>query len=82
MTLPQAFQLFEYWDDHPPEHEALAIALRVYTTWGKDTKPLTREEHQKSLEQRWAAGAMNPKEMFELFGEKPVQLDVRQPTMH
>jgi hypothetical protein len=75
MTLPQAMDLFKYWDDHPPEHEAMAIALRVFTTWGKDpAKPPTPAEIQKSLENRWNAGAMNPKQLFELFGDKPVQM--------
>lgn len=73
MTLPQVFELFEYWNDFPPEHEFLAMFARVYTTWKpKNFKELTPEQqqdaHRKSLEERWAAGAMNPRQMFEAMG--------------
>lgn len=72
MTLPQAFQLFRYWNDNPPEHELLAIALQVYTSWRPNPKPVSKEaaaaEQRASLEQRWKAGAMNAKQLFEMTG--------------
>ncbi len=73
MTLPEAMELFEYWDNFPPEHELLRIAISVYTTWQPEKK-LTEEEivvqHRKSLEQRWKGGAMNVKQLFEATGGK------------
>lgn len=40
--------------------------------WEGRAKPLTEAEviaaHRKSLEQRWAAGAMNPKQLYEATG--------------
>ena len=72
MTLWQARALFEYWKGHPPEHEAAAIMLRAQTTWEPEGPPLTEEQsiaaHRKSLEQRWRAGAMNPKQLLDLMG--------------
>jgi hypothetical protein len=66
MTLPQAMELFDYWQDAPPEHEILAMLARVYTTWKpQSVKP---KDHQASLEERWAAGAMNAKQIFEAMG--------------
>jgi hypothetical protein len=73
MTLPEALDLFDYWDECPPENEMLAMLARVYTTWQpKSAKTKTAEqiqdEHRKSLEARWKGGAMNPKQMFEAMG--------------
>lgn len=73
MTLPQANELFVYWQESPPEHEALAMLLRIYTTWEPKGKPMTDEErtaaHRASLEARWASGAaMNAKQMLEATG--------------
>lgn len=73
MTLPQAYELFDYWDSHPPEHESLAALLSVYTTWEPaNARPMTEEEaqieHRKDLERRWKAGSMNVKQMFEAMG--------------
>lgn len=73
MTLPQAFSLLRYWKRHPPACELLEIGIRTYTGWGKEPpRPPTRQELQKSLEQRWNAGALNPKQLYEIFGGKPV----------
>jgi hypothetical protein len=68
MTLPQVYDLFDYWADHPPVPEIGEILLRVYTTWKGRDKPQPEAEHQKSLEDRWAAGAMNAKQLFEATG--------------
>jgi hypothetical protein len=73
MTFRDARMLSKYWQDSPPEHELAALFARVQFGW----KPLSersltpeqiRDEHQKSLEARWANGAMNPKQMFEAMG--------------
>lgn len=73
MTMPEALELFDYWDSHPPEHELLAIAISVYTTW-QPKQELTEEEvtiaHRKSLEQRWKGGAVNIKQLYEATGGK------------
>jgi hypothetical protein len=73
MTYRDARMLFDFWQDSPPENEMLVMFARIYTTWKpKNFKELTPEEqqdaHRKSLEERWAAGAMNPKQMFEAMG--------------
>ncbi len=71
MTLPEALELFDYWQNSPPEHELLAILTRAYTNW-EPVRQMTEEEcqieHRKSLEMRWKAGAMNPKQLFEATG--------------
>jgi hypothetical protein len=82
MTFPRAMELFRYWEKHPPIHECAGIALRIWTTFGKgEAKAPTIQEIQKSLEERWNAGAMSPKQMFELFGNKPVQAG-GPPSLH
>lgn len=69
MTLPQAYELFDYWRNFPPEHEILAMLARVYTSWEpENARPMTPEEHRASLEARWKAGAMNVKQIFEATG--------------
>lgn len=71
MTLPQALELFNYWDAHPPEHELLAIAVGVYTTWEPKVELSEADvivAHRRSLEQRWKGGAMNVKQLFEATG--------------
>ncbi len=73
MTLPQYYDLCDYWGSYPPEHESAAMFLSVFTTWEPaNAQPMTEEEaqaeHRKSLEQRWKAGAMNVKELFEAQG--------------
>jgi hypothetical protein len=73
MTLPQAYELFNYWGSYPPEHESLALLLSIYTTWEPaNARPMTEAEvqakHRASLEARWKAGAMNAKQMFESMG--------------
>lgn len=68
MTFPQAFQLFRYWKEQPPVHELLAIGIQVFTTWRPSPKAFDPVAHQKSLEQRWKAGYMNVKQMFEGAG--------------
>lgn len=66
MTLPQVYQLFRYWKINPPAHELVAIGIRCFTTW----RPIVEEKfdqaaHQRSLEERWKAGCMNVKQLFE-----------------
>lgn len=68
MTLPQVFDLFHYWRANPPEHETLALFARVFTTWEPPSGLPPEEEHRRSLERRWQAGAMNAKQLFEAFG--------------
>lgn len=70
MTLPEALELFQYWQDFPPEHEIMAMFARVYTTWKPQSTQLSPEEEQrKSIEDRWKSGAaMNPKQLYEAMG--------------
>jgi hypothetical protein len=72
MTLPQALELFQYWEAFPPEHELMRMFAMVYTTWKPRAKPLTEEErraaHQASLEERWKAGAMNAAQIMAAMG--------------
>ncbi len=73
MTLPDALEILDYWCESPPEHEMLAMFARVYTTWRGTDKPMTPEEHRASLEARWKAGMMSPKQMLEAFGGKIIK---------
>lgn len=73
MTLPQIYDLFDYWRDNPPEHELLAVGLKAYTTW-RPASMRSDAAHRASLEARWKAGAMNPKQMFEAMGGR-IRLD-------
>lgn len=66
MTLPEALELLEYWRDSPPENEMLQMLAQVYTTWRPQA--MTAGDHQRSLEERWRAGAMNAKQLVEAFG--------------
>lgn len=75
MTLPQVYDLFEYWSRSPPEHEMMALLAQVYTTWRPDRAPMTEAEHRRSLEARWKAGAMNPKQLFEAWGGQAAVID-------
>lgn len=69
MRFRDARRLFEYWQDSPLENEMLAMFAKIYTTWKPQTGRVSAEEdHRKSLEDRWKAGAMNPKQMFEAMG--------------
>ena len=75
MTLGQARELFAYWRLVPPAHEMIAMLAQIYTTWrpeGAAAAPKSETEiiieHRKSLEERWAAGALNVKQMFEATG--------------
>ena len=72
MTLPEYFALCKYWRAAPPENETLALLAQVYTSWEPERPPMTEAEakaaHRKSLEDRWRAGAMNAKQMFEASG--------------
>jgi hypothetical protein len=69
MTLPEATDIYRYWQDSPPEHELLARLAAFQTGWKPaSSKPMTREEHQRSLEERWRGGVMNPKQLFEATG--------------
>jgi len=53
MTLPEVGELFDYWLSHPPTHELVAMYLEY--------------ERPKTVEERWAEGAMNPAEWFEHY---------------
>jgi hypothetical protein len=80
MTLPQTYELFDYWGSYPPENESLAALLSAYTTWEpKNARPMTHEEHMASLEKRWKAGAMNVKQIFEATGGV-ISLDAQRGT--
>lgn len=72
MPFRQARQILDYWKEDPPEHELLGLYARVRMGWKPNAKPVTEEEariaHRKSLEERWAAGAMNIKQMWEATG--------------
>jgi len=68
MTFPQVYDLFDYWAESPPEHEILAMFARVYTTWKPPGGDSTGVAHQKSLEQRWAAGYLSPAQLFKMQG--------------
>jgi len=65
MGWSEARALVQYWRSSPPEHELLALFARVYTTWDPAAAKMT---HQETLEARWAAGAMNAKQIFEAMG--------------
>jgi hypothetical protein len=71
--------ILEYWMERPPEHEMLITLAIQHFGWRPPTKPLTEAEviaaHRKSLEQRWAAGAMNPKQLYEAMGGRPMTTD-------
>ena len=79
MPFPHARQVLEYWGDVPPEHEMLVILAKQYYGWRPPDKPITEAEmiaaHRKSLEERWKAGAMNPKQLYEAFGGRPMTTD-------
>lgn len=69
MTFVEVLDLFEYWRSFPPEHEMMAMFARVFTTWQPaNARAMTPEEHMRSIEERWAAGAMSPKQLFETMG--------------
>ncbi len=74
MTLPQAYEIFEFWADWPPENESVAMLLASLTDWQPAARRnMTEEEktveHRKSLERRWKSGQyMNVKQMFEATG--------------
>lgn len=74
MRYRHARDLFDYWQDCPPEHESLAILLRAQTSWEpQSVASMTEEEVQEanrlSIEKRWATGqALSPKQMVEAFG--------------
>lgn len=77
MTLPEAIELFEFWDNCPPENEMLAMLAQAFTTWRPAKKQvMTHEDHQRSLEERWASGAMNAKQILEAFGGKAVSVNI------
>jgi hypothetical protein len=76
MTVPDAFEILGYWKTSPPEHEMLAMFAQIYTTWTPGGEPMTEEEarvkHQRSLEQRWAAGAMSAKDLVGSLGAERI----------
>lgn len=78
MTFRQVRGFLEYWEQSPPEHESLATLVQAYTTWRPGgNRPMTPEEHQRSLEHRWAAGAMNAKQILESVGGGNKSIAVR-----
>jgi hypothetical protein len=69
MTLPQVYELFDYWGNYPPEHETLATLCEAITTWEpRKRQVLSEADHRASLERRWKAGAMNIKQIWEATG--------------
>jgi hypothetical protein len=77
MRFSDALDVIEYWANSPPEHEMLAMFAQVYTTWTPGGKPMTEEqarvEHQKSLKQRWDAGARSAKDLVGMGGALAMQ---------
>jgi len=75
MTFRQARGFLEYWKHHPPEHESISVLVQAYTNW-RPQGPMTEAEviaqHRRSLEERWKAGALDPKQMLEIMGGKIV----------
>jgi len=73
MTFRQARGFFDYWKNFPPENESICVLVQAYTTW-RPQGPMTEEEavaqHRKSLEDRWKAGALDPRQMLAVMGEK------------
>lgn len=71
MQFRHARELFDYWLNCPPENEILAMLARTYTTWEPQiakTEEEAREQHRKSLEARWKAGAMNAAQLLAAAG--------------
>lgn len=72
MTFRDARQVLDYWSERPPEHETAILFAQQYLGWRPAAKPLTEAEvvaaHRASLEERWKAGALNVKQMFESMG--------------
>ena len=81
MTLLEVYDLFDYWREHPPEHELAAIFARVFTTWKPAEKELTPDEHRQSLEDRWKGGAMNPAELLALFEKSGGRVEGAMPFL-
>lgn len=67
MTLSHAREILDFWQEYPPENEMLCLLAQVYTTW-KPKGEMTAQDHQRSLEARWAAGAMNPQQILAAMG--------------
>jgi hypothetical protein len=82
MTLPQYLDLCNYWRRWPPEHELCAMFAYAYTTWDPDEATVDdpAERQRLSLERRWAAGAMNPQQMFEAMGGVLTHNGMRDPN--
>lgn len=72
MRWRDARALFDYWREHPPEGEMLAMLAQVYTSWRP--KEETPESHRQSLEARWKAGAMNAAQLVAAMGGKAVAI--------
>lgn len=53
MTLPQVYQLVDYWRAHPPTHELMAMMVGF--------------QPPQTTEDKWRDGAMNPAEALEWF---------------
>ena len=72
MNFPEVARLYAYWEEAPPVAELLAMLAGAFTTWKPKAKNLTpndpafQAEHRKSLEKRWARGAVNPAQLFAL----------------
>lgn len=81
MTLPEVYDLFDYWREHPPEHELAAIFARVFTTWKPAERELSPEEHKRSLEERWKAGAMNAADLLAQFQKTGGRVDSVMPFL-
>ena len=67
MSFPHAIDILDYWQQHPPENEVISLMAQVYTTWRPDADP-ANVDPEASAKRQWAAGAMNPKQLFEALG--------------
>lgn len=62
ITLPEAYELFDYWLDYPPVNELMAMQAG----W----------ERPKTMEQNLAAGAMGPEDFLHHFKQTGGKLPV------
>ncbi|MGB8600868.1 MAG: hypothetical protein WCD42_01595 [Rhizomicrobium sp.] len=68
MTLPDIYDLTDYWAENPPVHEMLAMLAGCYTTWKPSRRSASQDDQRKSLEERWKSGALNPAQMYQMMG--------------
>jgi hypothetical protein len=77
MRMSEARAITDFWCDCPPEGEMLALLAEVYTTWRPASRRVSdAASHRRSLEERWAAGAMNAKQLLAVSGGAPVAVRI------